>query len=916
MTALDTLREILADRYVIEREVGSGGMATVYLARDAKHHRRVAIKVLDPELGAVIGADRFLAEIQVTANLQHPNLLPLFDSGEAAGLLYYVMPYVEGESLRARLNRERQLPIGEAVRIATAVASALDYAHRHGVIHRDLKPENILMHEGHPLVADFGIALAVSNAGGQRVTQTGLSLGTPQYMSPEQATGERTIDGRSDIYSLGAVTYEMLSGEPPHTGTSTQSIFAKVIIDRPRSIRLSRDTVSPELEAAVMRALAKIPADRFSSAHEFADAIQGKAVAGGADAARAKAEVPPARAFHRAAAMSRTVASKPLRAFAWLGAGLLMLTVAITAWRALRAKEPGTAVASFFVDLPISHGVRERVGSVAISPDGKTIAFVAQSDSDSHLYLRRVEDLEPRLVAGTSGAIDVTFSPDGSWLAVATTGGTVRKAQPDGSSITTIAEGLKHFGSLTWATKQNIVVGGAARAQNGLSVLSSASGVERPLTKPEAAGLSHGMPFVAADGKTLLFENWGPAFTEDDFLAIGSLESGEFNTTRLPALHPIGIVDGRILYVSASGAIMSVPFDARSRQLTGEPMRVMDGIGADNRGELGQSPHSLAALSSSGTLVYTRGRPTQHLVSVDSTGAHSVSLTPENRDHLTPWSGGPRIAPDGRRIAVNVFTMRGDTTSADIWTLDAATGRFTPLTTLGNVVSPEWTPDGKRLVFTTWYEKKPTIWWQAADGSQPPEKLLDLPDGQVVRSANVTPDGLGVVFCKVSDLNGNSDLFYLPFARARKPERIDGPFSWGCTGRVSPDGRWLAYVANEDAKTRVYVRPFRGGGARVQVSPDAADSPRWSPDGRRLYYRHVDSPLGSGSLFVARVKPGPGGFDVAPPSRVVALQEGGVYDVSPDGTRVVMLAEGETRVQLVVTANWVEQLRAHLEASK
>src|ERR1700675_2169506 len=178
-------------------------MAIVSLARDLRHDRRVAIKVLDPELGAVLGVERFLSEIRVTANLKHPNLLPLFDSGEAEGLLFYVMPYVEGESLRARLEREKQLPIDEAIRIASAIASALDYAHRHNVIHRDLKPENILLHDGQPLVADFGIALAVSNAGGSRITQTGLSLGTPQYMSPEQATGDRGIDGRTDIYSLG-----------------------------------------------------------------------------------------------------------------------------------------------------------------------------------------------------------------------------------------------------------------------------------------------------------------------------------------------------------------------------------------------------------------------------------------------------------------------------------------------------------------------------------------------------------------------------------------------------------------------------------------------------------------------------------------------------------------------------------------
>src|SRR4051812_48758218 len=227
----DQLNISLAGRYVIERELGQGGMATVYLAQDIKHKRNVALKVLKPELGAVLGVERFLSEIQVTANLQHPNLLPLFDSGESEGLLFYVMPYVDGESLRARLDREKQFSVDEAVRLAVAIAGALEYAHQNGVIHRDMKPENILLQAGQPVIADFGIALAVSNAGGARVTQTGISLGTPQYMSPEQATGDRVIDGRSDIYSLAAMTYEMLTGEPPHTGTSAQSIIAKLMTE-------------------------------------------------------------------------------------------------------------------------------------------------------------------------------------------------------------------------------------------------------------------------------------------------------------------------------------------------------------------------------------------------------------------------------------------------------------------------------------------------------------------------------------------------------------------------------------------------------------------------------------------------------------------------------------------------------------
>src|SRR5881398_2853623 len=271
--ALERLGAALAEHYTIQRQVGAGGMATVYLARDLKHDRAVALKVLRPELAALLGVERFLSEIRVTAHLQHPHILPLFDSGQAGGLIYYVMPHVEGESLRHRLEREKHLPIEEAVALASGVASALDYAHRHGVIHRDIKPENILFQDGQAVVADFGIALALSAAAGSRLTETGLSLGTPQYMSPEQATGDRLIDSRSDIYSLASVLYEMLAGEPPHTGPTVQSVIAKVLTDRPRPLRALRDAVPPPLEAAVQKALAKVPADRFGSAAQFAEAL-------------------------------------------------------------------------------------------------------------------------------------------------------------------------------------------------------------------------------------------------------------------------------------------------------------------------------------------------------------------------------------------------------------------------------------------------------------------------------------------------------------------------------------------------------------------------------------------------------------------------------------------------------------------
>ena len=271
------LQEALAGRYRIAREIGQGGMATVYLAEDLKHDRKVAIKVLRPELSAIIGAERFLREIKTIATLQHPHILGLIDSGEMDGTAYYVMPFVEGESLRERLEREKQLPIADAIRLASEVASALDYAHRHGVIHRDIKPENILLHDGSALVADFGIALAVASAGSTRMTETGMSLGTPRYMSPEQAMGEREITARSDVYTLGCVTYEMLTGDPPFTGSTAQAIIAKVMTEKPASLQKQRERVPDEVEDAVLIALEKLPADRFATAAEFAEALHARA---------------------------------------------------------------------------------------------------------------------------------------------------------------------------------------------------------------------------------------------------------------------------------------------------------------------------------------------------------------------------------------------------------------------------------------------------------------------------------------------------------------------------------------------------------------------------------------------------------------------------------------------------------------
>jgi len=321
---LDSLRKALADRYAVQRELGRGGMATVFLADDLKHHRSVAIKVLHSELAAALGSERFLREIEIAARLQHPHILPLYDSGAAAGLLYYVMPYVEGESLRDRLAREKQLSQEDALRIATEVAGALAYAHSHGIVHRDIKPENIMLSGGTAVVADFGIARAVSAAGDAgHLTQTGTVMGTPAYMSPEQATGSEDIDGRSDQYSLACVVYEMLVGEPPFTGSTAQAIIARHSLDMVSPPSIVRATIPDAVEGAILRALSKLPADRYATTALFAEALNTPSAATGA---------------HRRATLERA-GRRPRRL--WWTVPVAAVVVAVVGYVAVRSARAG-----------------------------------------------------------------------------------------------------------------------------------------------------------------------------------------------------------------------------------------------------------------------------------------------------------------------------------------------------------------------------------------------------------------------------------------------------------------------------------------------------------------------------------------------------------------------------------------------
>ena len=396
------LDAVLTDRYRIERQLGQGGMATVYLAHDLKLEREVALKVLRPELGAVLGTERFLSEVKITARLDHPHILTLIDSGSAGGLLYYVLPYVRGESLRDLLNREQQLGVEQALAITKQIGSALDYAHRKGVVHRDIKPENILLQEGEAMLADFGIALAVQESGGSRLTETGLSLGTPHYMSPEQATGDRHVDARSDLYSLASVLYEMLVGEPPITGKTVQAVIAKLLTEPVMHVRTVRPTVPESVDTAVAKALSKVPADRFASVAEFTRALDSATTAspsvGGVTGA-----IPSAHPRSR-----RTLIAASIVGLAVVGAGATLF-----ASGRFRREVDTSAALRDRTQLTFSG----RVSAPTVSPDGKQLAYFtkecAGADCRFAIDLQDVGSTTTRRVLeGATAAYALEWSPD------------------------------------------------------------------------------------------------------------------------------------------------------------------------------------------------------------------------------------------------------------------------------------------------------------------------------------------------------------------------------------------------------------------------------------------------------------------------------------------------------------------------
>jgi serine/threonine-protein kinase len=866
MDPLSSLSSVLADRYDIDREIGRGGMATVYLARDLRHKRNVAVKVLNPELGAVLGVERFLAEIQVTANLQHPNVLPLYDSGSGNGVLFYVMPYVEGESLRDRLERERQLPIDDAVRIATAVAGALDYAHRHGVVHRDLKPENILLQDGQPLVADFGIALAVRNAGGNRITQTGLSLGTPQYMSPEQATGERTVDGRADIYSMGAVLYEMLVGDPPHIGSSTQAVIAKLLTEKPTPVRTARETIPEHVAWAVDRSLAKLPADRWQTARDFCDALAGTAPGRGAVATR------------EARPMARTL----MTALPWALAAISAIVAGVFVVRGMSPVLPAKA----YVSLPGA----SLADGFGVSPSGGALVYVGRAGTGAkQLFVRDIGQLDARPIPGTDGAQNPIWSPDGRRLVFDANGKVMRVAR-DGGSIDVVSASVAY--GHDWVDNESIVLGSTV-AGSGLRVVEQIGTPPREVTHPDVSrGDSYHAYPLALRGERAAFVSWGPGGLEDDYLGLADMKTGKYVLSRLAAMRPVAMIDDWLVYLTPDRRLMAARCDLAGMSFLGAPVTLEENAVA-------------ASITPTAALLVTGVRTT-------SLVRFSV-VEPSRLQTLVEDAGtilSPRVSPDGRHVAYALARRDG----ADLMLYDLKAGTSSVLRSAPFLNDIAWLPDGRSLVY---HESAPDsgLWRMSVE--HPSERTL-ITAANFPRQPAVMPDGKSMVFIENVLVNPRVRGYVTAVASLTGPSAVQ-QLDIGRAGEhpaVSPNGRWLAVSSHETGQNEIYVRSLTRGGDLLRVSTKGGYEPAWSRDGMQLFYR-MDR-----TVMMARLRETGGRLEVLSRDSVASFTISSMntydwlYDVGANPNELFVAAANEKEWQLVFAQRWIADARRRLGAAR
>jgi eukaryotic-like serine/threonine-protein kinase len=903
---LARLTAALSDRYRIERELGAGGMATVYLAEDLKHKRKVALKVLKPELAAVLGADRFVQEITTTAALQHPHILPLFDSGTADGFLFYVMPFIDGETLRSKLDRETQLGIDESVKIATNVADALDYAHRHGVVHRDIKPENILLHEGRPMVADFGIALALSAAAGGRMTETGLSLGTPHYMSPEQATAEKDIGARSDIYSLASVLYEMLAGQPPHLGGSAQQIIMKIITEVARPVTQLRKSVPQHVEDALATALEKLPADRFASAREFAEALQGTHTARGTVNARRRAPTTPWVHDRRS-----QISIGAILLFAVLAAASSVRTFT---GRETRANEqpvmtrlsfaPGDRIAASKVDKR-ANGSRPSRSAFAVSPDGNTLVYVGERNGVNQLFVRSLNSETAAPIAGTEDAESPCFSPDGKavayWVA-----GRLMRVPLTGGAPTQIAL-VNSLRGMDWMDDR-IAVGDVG---GGIIVL-SVTGTAKPDTVVPAGAT---LPRFISGGNALLFTQRirGRRGLLDTKLEVISIDRRDRKILIDDAADGRYVNTGHLVFARA-GTMMAVAFDERRLLVKGgavvvlsDVMQAVNGTNTDVQTSVMQ-----AVVTAQGHLLYFTGGVTpdreRQLVWRDRQGR----ATPITAAGKHPFFA-LRFSPDETKVAASITGLQ-----KVLYVFDLARNTGQTLTDPGAQMWPIWTPDGRRIVRTGLVHDKSALVWSLADGSRPAESLVK---DKVVAGAPTfwSPDG-SEVFVRIGNV-GTTKLQAINMATgatrtiANLPSDVD-------YATVSPDYKWLAYTSADPSigRPEVYVQPWPALDRKWKISEGGGHVPKWTKGGKELLYGQSAGTDSAGQtqtrMWAVAIQYQPD-FSPGPPQPLFTAtfaSTTGVrsFDVTADGSKFLMMEGPPQRAptgDLHLVMNWTADLK-------
>ena len=866
----------MADSYTMERKIGSGGMADVYLAHDVRHNRKVAIKVMHRELAMRVGVERFLREIETTAKLQHPHILPLFDSGRVEGTVFYVMPYVEGESLRVRLKRETQLPVADALRITTEIATGLSYAHRHGVIHRDIKPDNVLFQDGHAVVADFGIALPhLDEDTPSRMTESGVSLGTPYYMSPEQAAGQREVDPRSDIYALGVVLYEMLAGHPPFTGTNVQTVFRKVLSEDPRPLTEHRKSIPPHVDVAVARALEKLPADRWQTAAQFAEALTDVGAHGGA----------------RAAALGQTLVP-------WVVAATLAVALGWVGFRNARheVRQEG----------PVRFGVEFGAGMkpsftpiVRLSSDGRQLFASAMVGRREEVLRRPLDRLGMEVIKGAGQGDQGTensrpfVSPDGRWVAYAKQK-KLWKVPVDGGTAIELATADWAGGS--WGRNGKLVY---TRAYNtGLWIVSEGGGDERMLTKPDPskAELGHWWPQALPDGDHVIFTAYrtpiGSATIE-----VLSISSGERKVLLTGGVYGFYVPTGHLLF-AVGETIRAVPFDLDRLEVNGDAVPVVDDVAMN-------LTDGAAAfdVSENGTLAYL---PVDSYITetdvvlVDRKGNASLALPQSDRYN------NPRLSPDGERLSVDI---RSANSMGDVWVFQIGRSGGTRLTAEGGRdFGAEWTPDGRELIYSS---ERPffDLYRRTADASRPAEALLsgsyDHYTGAVSRN--------GQLFAFVLAVPGGGELWTISLRGQPDAKRyFANGFNLGHP-MLSPDGRWMAYDSDESGQgVDVFIQSFPDPQVkRVKVSPAHGSEPMWTQDGRELVYRDgnkvmaVSIDLATGATGAPRLL-----FEGPYPDNPGWTRPRS-YDVTPNGERFLLtkLSGEQHEPRIVVVLNWQEELK-------